>query len=160
RSARRRPRRRRHRSRVRRRPRGGTAGAPRRRFRCSLCASWAHKEQRRGRAGAMKVDRRLVLGWILPVLVIAALIGLWQIAASTGAIAEALNIEPYLVPSPAEVGDALWNNRSLLWENAWVTLREILLGLLASIVLGVLLAIPMRFSRIVSNATYPLAVAT
>ena len=51
----------------------------------------------------------------------------------TGAIAEALNIEPFLVPSPAEVGSALWDSRSLLLENAWVTLREILLGLLAGI---------------------------
>jgi NitT/TauT family transport system permease protein/putative hydroxymethylpyrimidine transport system permease protein len=108
----------------------------------------------------MKVDRRLVLGWILPVLVIAALIGLWQIAASTGWIAEALNLEPFLVPSPAEVGDALWSNRTLLWENTWVTLREVLLGLGASIVFGVLLAIPMRFSRILRDAFYPLAVAT
>lgn len=108
----------------------------------------------------MKVDRRLVLGWILPVLVIAALVGLWQIAASTGWIAEALNLEPYLVPSPAEIGDALWSNRTLLWENTWVTLREILLGLGASILLGVLLAIPMRFSRVLRDAFYPLAVAT
>jgi len=108
----------------------------------------------------MKLGRRTVRRVVLPLGVVAALIGLWQIAASNGAIAEALNIEPYLVPSPAEVGDALWNNRSLLWENTWVTLREILLGLGASIVLGVLLAIPMRFSQVLRDATYPLAVAT
>jgi putative hydroxymethylpyrimidine transport system permease protein len=107
----------------------------------------------------MKVDRRLVLGWILPVLVIAALIGLWQIAASTGAIAEALNLEPFLVPSPAEVGDALWNNRSVLWENAWVTLREILIGLAAGILAGIALAVAMRFSRLLRDAVFPLSVA-
>ena len=60
---------------------------------------------------------------------VAALIGAWQIAASTGAIADALSLEAFLVPSPAEIADALWENRSLLAENAWVTLREILLGI-------------------------------
>jgi putative hydroxymethylpyrimidine transport system permease protein len=107
----------------------------------------------------MKAERRLVLGWILPVLVIAALIGLWQIAASTGAIAEALNLEPFLVPSPAEVGDALWNNRSVLWENAWVTLREILIGLAAGVLAGIALAVAMRFSRLLRDAVFPLSVA-
>ncbi len=107
----------------------------------------------------MKAERRLVLGWILPVLVIATLIGLWQIAASTGAIAEALNLEPFLVPSPAEVGDALWNNRSVLWENAWVTLREILIGLAAGVLAGIALAVAMRFSRLLRDAIFPLSVA-
>jgi ABC-type nitrate/sulfonate/bicarbonate transport system permease component len=107
----------------------------------------------------MKLDRRLVFGWILPILVIAALVGLWQIAASTGAVAEALNLEPFLVPSPAEVGDALWNNRSVLLENTWVTLREILIGLVAGVLVGVVLAVAMRFSRLLRDATFPLMVA-
>ena len=66
--------------------------------------------------------------WLLPALLLAALVGLWQLAASTGFLAEVLGIEEFLVPSPAEIAEALWQNRSLLAENAWVTLREILLG--------------------------------
>ncbi|MBS1863794.1 MAG: ABC transporter permease [Actinobacteria bacterium] len=105
------------------------------------------------------MNRRLILGWILPVLVLAALVGLWQIAASTGWIAEALNLEPFLVPSPAEVADALWSNRAVLWENTWVTLREILIGLLAGVVAGIALAVAMRFSRLLRDAVFPLSVA-
>jgi putative hydroxymethylpyrimidine transport system permease protein len=105
------------------------------------------------------MNRRVVLGWILPVLVIAALIGLWQIVASTGWIAEALNLEPFLVPSPAEVGQALWENRSVLWENTWVTLREILIGLAAGVLAGTVLAVAMRFSRLLRDAVFPLSVA-
>jgi ABC-type nitrate/sulfonate/bicarbonate transport system permease component len=100
-----------------------------------------------------------VLRLLLPVAVIAALIGVWQIAASTGWIAEALNLEPLFVPSPAEVGDALWNNRSVLWENAWVTLREILIGLAAGVLAGIALAVAMRFSRLLRDAIFPLSVA-
>jgi len=102
---------------------------------------------------------RAALRVILPVAVIAALFGLWQIAASTGAVADALNLEPFLVPSPAEVGDALWNSRTLLWENTWVTLREILFGLLAGTLVGIALATAMRFSRLLRDAVFPLTVA-
>jgi putative hydroxymethylpyrimidine transport system permease protein len=97
---------------------------------------------------------------LLPLLLLAALVGAWQVAAANGAIAEALSIEPFLVPSPAEVGSALWESRGLLWENAWVTLREILLGLAAGVLAGLLLAIPMRFSSLLRDAAFPLAVAT
>jgi ABC-type nitrate/sulfonate/bicarbonate transport system permease component len=102
---------------------------------------------------------RTAIRVLLPAALIAALIGLWQIAAATGWIAEALNLEPFLVPSPAEVGDALWNSRSVLWENAWVTLREILFGLFAGAVVGIALATAMRFSRILRDAVFPLTVA-
>jgi ABC-type nitrate/sulfonate/bicarbonate transport system permease component len=95
----------------------------------------------------------------LPAALIAALIGLWQIAASAGWIADALNLEPFLVPSPAEVGDALWSSRSLLLENAWVTLREILVGLAAGVIVGIALSVVMRFSTLLRDAFYPLTVA-
>jgi len=96
---------------------------------------------------------------LLPLLLVAALVGAWQIAASNGAIADALSLEPFLVPSPAEVGQALWENRSLLWENTWVTLREILLGLAAGVLAGVVLALPMRFSSLLRDTFFPLAIA-
>jgi ABC-type nitrate/sulfonate/bicarbonate transport system permease component len=97
---------------------------------------------------------------VLPLSIVAALVGAWQIAASNGTIAEALSVEPYLVPSPAEVGSALWENRTLLWENTWVTLKEILLGIAAGVVVGVALAIPMRFSLLLRDALLPLAIIT
>ena len=47
-----------------------------------------------------------------------------------------LNVERFLVPSPAEIASSLWENRSLLAENAWVTLQEILLGFLCGLAAG------------------------
>lgn len=105
------------------------------------------------------MSARAILRVVLPAAVIAALIGAWQIAASNGWIAEALSLEPFLVPSPAEVGDALWNSRSLLWENTWVTLREILVGILVGFAVGLALATAMRFSRLLRDAVFPLTVA-
>jgi putative hydroxymethylpyrimidine transport system permease protein len=97
---------------------------------------------------------------LLPAALLAALIGLWQIAASTGAIAEALSLEDFLVPSPAEIAQSLWENRSLLAENAWVTLREMVFGILSAMVVGVGFAVAMHRWRLVRDASYPLIVAS
>ena len=98
--------------------------------------------------------------WALPTLLLLALLGLWQLAASSGALADALGLEPFLVPSPAEVGEALWQSRALLAENAWVTLREMLLGLGLSLVIGVGLAFAMHLSGVVRDTLNPLIVVS
>jgi len=98
--------------------------------------------------------------WLLPLGLIALLLGAWQVAASTGAIADALSLEDFLVPSPAEIASSLWENRSLLAENAWVTLREILLGILCALVVGAGMAVLMHRWQVLRDATYPLIVAS
>ncbi len=98
--------------------------------------------------------------WLLPLGLIALLLGLWQIACSTGTIADALSLEDFLVPSPAEIAESLWENRGLLAENAWVTLREILLGILCALVVGVGFAVLMHRWQLLKDAAYPLIVAS
>jgi NitT/TauT family transport system permease protein/putative hydroxymethylpyrimidine transport system permease protein len=98
--------------------------------------------------------------WLLPAALIAALIAFWQIVASTGALADALHLEPFLIPSPAEIAESLWQSRSLLAENAWVTLQEVLFGICCAIVAGVLFAVAMHLSKTLRLAFYPLAVAS
>jgi putative hydroxymethylpyrimidine transport system permease protein len=98
--------------------------------------------------------------WVLPGVLLALLIGAWQLAASTGAIAEALNLEDFLVPSPAEIASSLWENRGLLAENAWVTLREMLLGILCALLVGIGFAVLMHRWDVLRHAAYPLVVAS
>jgi putative hydroxymethylpyrimidine transport system permease protein len=98
--------------------------------------------------------------WLPPVALAVVVLGAWQIAASSGAMADALGLESFLVPSPAEIAEAIWQNRSLLADNAWVTLREILLGFGCALIAGVGFAIAMHFSGIVLRASYPWLVAT
>jgi ABC-type nitrate/sulfonate/bicarbonate transport system permease component len=98
--------------------------------------------------------------WLLPLALIALLVGAWQIAASTGAIAEALSLEDFLVPSPAEIASSLWENRGLLAENAWVTLREMVLGILCALVVGLAFAALMHRWRVLRDAAYPLIIAS
>ena len=101
-----------------------------------------------------------LLRWLLPAAVLAALIGAWQIAASTGAVADALGLKPFLVPSPAEIATALWENRDLLADNAWVTLREIVLGFLCAVAVGLGFAVAIHLSATLRRALYPLLVAS
>jgi NitT/TauT family transport system permease protein/putative hydroxymethylpyrimidine transport system permease protein len=98
--------------------------------------------------------------WLLPPLLLAGLIAAWQIAADSGAIADALSLKNFLVPSPAEIASSLWENRSLLAENAWVTLQEILLGFGCAAVVGIAFAVAMHLSTTMRLATYPLVVAS
>jgi NitT/TauT family transport system permease protein/putative hydroxymethylpyrimidine transport system permease protein len=98
--------------------------------------------------------------WALPALTLAALVGLWQIAAASGALADLLNLEPFLAPSPAEIATQLWESRSLLAENAWVTLKEILLGFLIGLAAGLAFAVLIRLSETLRRAFYPLLVAS
>ena len=110
--------------------------------------------------GAMHPKGAPARRWLLPAGVLAALVGLWQLAARTGALADLLGLEPFLVPSPAEIGEALWESRELLAENAWVTLREILLGFLIGLAAGLGFAALLRLSETLRRAFYPLLVAS
>ena len=98
--------------------------------------------------------------WVLPMLVLAALVGLWQVVASSGALADVFGVESFLVPSPAEIASALWDNRSLLAENAWVTLREIVLGFAIGLAAGLGFAVVLRLSTTLRYAFYPLLIAS
>lgn len=98
--------------------------------------------------------------WLLPSLLVAILIGAWQLAASSGALANLLNLESFLVPSPAEIAESLWQSRSLLAENAWVTLREMLLGLACAVIAGLAFAVALHLSETLRLAFYPLIVAS
>ncbi len=98
--------------------------------------------------------------WVLPGVVIAALIALWQVAATTGAIAGALHLEDFLVPAPSDVASSLWENRALLADNAWVTLKEVLLGFCCALVAGLAFATALHLSETLRRATYPLLVAS
>lgn len=98
--------------------------------------------------------------WLLPGLLLVALIGAWQVAASTGALANVLNLPSLLVPSPAEVAEALSHDRHLLAENTWVTLKEVLIGSLLAVLTGLTFAVALHLSTTLRTAFYPLVVAS
>jgi putative hydroxymethylpyrimidine transport system permease protein len=98
---------------------------------------------------------------ILPPLgVILVLLGLWELLADTGVLADTLNLDSFLVPAPSEIATSLWEDRQLLADNAWVTLREVLAGFALALALGATLAAVLHLSPLLRRATYPLVVAS
>jgi ABC-type nitrate/sulfonate/bicarbonate transport system permease component len=83
-----------------------------------------------------------------------ALVGVWQLLASTNVF------DDLSLASPAETARSLHDDRRILWDNAWVTLREVLIGIAIALVVGVVWAVFIHLVRPVRDATYPLLVAS
>jgi putative hydroxymethylpyrimidine transport system permease protein len=98
--------------------------------------------------------------WLLPALIVLLLLGAWELAARWHVLADALSIEPFLVPAPSEIAEALWDDRTLLIDNAWVTLQEVLLGFACAVVAGLGFAVLLHLSETLRRAVYPLLVAS
>jgi len=95
-----------------------------------------------------------------PLVVILVLLGAWELAARWELISNALSIEDFLVPAPSDIAESLWRDRSLLADDSWVTLREVLLGFLCALVAGLAFAVILHLSDTLRRAFYPLLVAS
>jgi putative hydroxymethylpyrimidine transport system permease protein len=98
--------------------------------------------------------------WVPPVAIVLVLLGAWELAARLDVVANALHIEPFLVPAPSDIAKSLWNDRGLLADNGWVTLKEVLAGFALSVAAGVLFAVVLHVSPTLRRAFYPLLVAS
>lgn len=91
----------------------------------------------------------------LPALAaVAILVLLWQLVCGTGLV------PAYMLPSPLRVLQAFWSERTLLWENARITLQEAFIGLSLGILLGFVFATVMDAIPILRRAVYPILVLT
>lgn len=97
---------------------------------------------------------------LAPVAVVVGLLALWEVAARSDALSSLFGIEPFLVPAPSDIRASLWEDRELLADNAWVTLREVVGGFVVALALGVGVATLLHLSGILRRALYPLVVAT
>jgi ABC-type nitrate/sulfonate/bicarbonate transport system permease component len=73
---------------------------------------------------------------------------------------EASGISPVTLPAPSRVVEGMANNRGLLFDHAVVTLKEALIGMAVSIVLGVALALLLNAFGPARRALYPLLVGS
>ncbi len=91
---------------------------------------------------------------LLATLLLAAFVGVWAWVASLD------SVDDLTLASPGETLQAFEDDWDLLWDNAWVTLYEVLLGLAIAIVAGTVAALAMHLSRTLRDAAYPLLVAS
>lgn len=89
------------------------------------------------------------LAWLQPALTGVGLIGLWY------AIKAVTGMPSFVLPSPDEVLQAAWQERSVLLSAVMVTSRGAILGFLAAVGVGFLLAMILGFSPRIKASFYP-----
>ena len=92
--------------------------------------------------------------YLLGALLIALFVLAWQ------GVASLESVDDLTLASPVETFQALQDDWSLLWDNALVTLVEVLLGLALATLAGVTFAVAMHLFRPLRDAAYPLIVAS
>ena len=97
--------------------------------------------------------RLRALTWGLPALFLLASIGLWEL------LTREFNIAVYVLPSPAQIGRALYTGRAVFINDAWVTMAESLGGFTLGCGLAFGAGAAMVHSRVLERALYPYAIA-
>ena len=89
-----------------------------------------------------------------PLVLLAAVVGLWQL------VVDAERVPDYLFPAPSGVVSSLGSDRALLAQATLVTMREIVLGYLLAVGLALALAVVLHFSAALRQALLPILVAS
>ncbi len=92
--------------------------------------------------------------WLPPLLLLAALVGCWEIAARLDAE------RAWLLPPPSAIPGAVAADAGDLVRHTLVTLQEVLVGLTVATIVGVLTAVAIAFFPLLERALYPLVVAS
>src|ERR1700691_1712198 len=93
-----------------------------------------------------------VLRIALPVIVLALVLLIWEMAVRIG------NIPPYVLPAPGLILQTLISDWALLWQSLLVTLLTTVEGFLLAAIGGVGLAVLFNQFRLLEYSLYPYAV--
>jgi putative hydroxymethylpyrimidine transport system permease protein len=107
-----------------------------------------------GHAGSPARRARTFPRVLPPLIAVFILLGAWELYVDLG------GADPLFLPSPHAVAAALYEQRSELLSNLWVTARELVLGILLGVLLAIVLSVLIHFSHILRRALYPLLVAS
>jgi putative hydroxymethylpyrimidine transport system permease protein len=92
--------------------------------------------------------------WAAPAALIVAMIGLWEL------VVRATDTPGYLFPTPSAVVSSLWSDAGTLGSATAVTLREITLGYLVAVAVGLAVAVLLHFSTALRRAVLPILVVS
>lgn len=96
---------------------------------------------------------RLAAGPVGPILVHLVVLAIWQIAADYGGLPK------YILPSPTEMLETLFEPRNRWIENTAVTALEIFGGFAIAVVIGVAIALVFSWSRLLVTLFMPLLIS-
>jgi NitT/TauT family transport system permease protein len=95
---------------------------------------------------------RALQAYVYPSLTLAGILVMWQVAVT------ALRVPIYILPGPIQVVTGIVGRADILFDNARVTLFEILIGFVVSVAIAVPLAVLISYSPVLSRMLYPLLV--
>ena len=87
-------------------------------------------------------------------IALALIVGFWQFSCSV------LGVSSFLLPSPAAIGRDIAANWVYFMPHIGMTAAEVLMGFLASVAVGIPIAVVLTFSRVLNKALYPLIVGS
>ena len=105
-------------------------------------------------AGMRPVHRLSLRAWILPALVVALVIGVWE------AVVRVFAIPHYILPAPTEIVTVLIARWDVFLKHTSITVAESVVGALLGIALGIVLAFAMFLRSWLEQALYPLLIAS
>ena len=92
---------------------------------------------------------------IVPALLLLVIaLGAWQ------AYVRANNVNAVILPAPSDIASTLWSQKSTLWDDLLVTLKEIAYGFAVGFGVGVVCGILIVYSRIAEITLYPIVIAS
>ena len=92
--------------------------------------------------------------WAAPLLLVAAIVCVWEIAVRV------TNTPVWLLPAPSDVLRSLVEDRDILLPNAMVTFSEVLLGFACAVMAGVGLGVAVYRSPALDRVLYPIIIAS
>ncbi|GAA2605960.1 ABC transporter permease [Paractinoplanes durhamensis] len=90
---------------------------------------------------------------VLPVLGVVLTVALWW------GITVAFHIDPFYVPSPADVVDSFMRTPQFLVEETWTTVQRVLIGFAIAVLTGLVIAVTLAASRTVERMAMPVLAA-
>jgi len=91
-------------------------------------------------------------GWVLPLFGILSILALWA------GLIYGFGVQRFVAPSPAGVASAIWENRTLLWNNISVTAGEAIAGFFLGNAIAIVLATIFVHSQLVNRMYFPVVV--
>ncbi|MEM7193869.1 MAG: ABC transporter permease [Pseudomonadota bacterium] len=85
---------------------------------------------------------------------VALIFAIWQ------AIVSLTGVPGFILPGPVKVLQSLFHNRALVAHHTWITLIEVILGLIIGISLGMMTAIGLSLSKTVRRFSMPMLVVS
>ena len=98
-------------------------------------------------------DSRAWSNAVLPTLGVIVAIGLWWLACVV------FHLDPFFVPSPADVVEKFLKLPRYLLDESWVTIQRVLAGFAIAVTAGLVIAVLLAASRTVERMTMPVLAA-